>query len=95
MHRLKTVLITKKNRDLALKKKSTLLFIQDNQENSNVLQPKNGNFGSPGLTPANNGLSRRKTMVEQLKSTTVMFTKSKSFKNDPPVSEASSKWQFR
>lgn len=95
MHLLKIVRITKINRDLALKKKSTLLFIQDNQENSNIPQPKNGSLRDTRLTPTNSALFRRKTMVEQLKSKTVMFTKSKSFKHDPPEGKVSSKLKFR
>lgn len=73
------VIYMKEQRRKALQKKSTLLFIQENQENPNDPQSRNYLSNKPFENQAT--LMRRKTMVEQSKTSNLLF-KSRSFKNE-------------
>lgn len=77
-------------RKLQLQKKSTLLFIQENQENPNDPQSKNieSKFNTEAKADSQPALNRRKTMIDQYR-TTSLLTKTITMKPSRKISNDS------
>jgi hypothetical protein len=85
--------VIKKNRKLALQKKSTLLFIQ---ENPNDNGGKNNVFGFHHRPPINeiSKLTKKKTMISEYRGGS-LITRSKSFVNRNNESSQDNKGRYR